>query len=1111
MLSAGGGTDPEAKRSRRGLMWRTLLIVAAIAALFSLGGLLRAITSEDGGRSVAVPPSREVQVLLDRQPQTAALVALADARLHPSAAAEMTMLDVAVRGKGLERVVETGAGEVTSAAVLDRVMVTSDDDRRLRVWSRGDGTLLGEAQLSAPIVALADGEYNGSLLAALDRDGAVEVVDVTDPEKPRVDPLAASLADGARPLAVAFSEHQLEIVALGADGQVVRVDTTTGRTLSRGSLGELRGRLPWRRGEDRLHLTAAKFIPADFEDDEGLLVATTNGAVADLDLGRGQGKTVVEPGVAPGRVLSLDRDVFGEPDLALGTSNGLVVSDEYSSDEGLRVERGLPVTGVNLEHDEDLWEAGPEGVQPPSGGGLEAELGSGPRTLALNGGFAGIAAIQAGGVASVLGPASAALSMEAVEATPALSFMPDGLLLVAKGYDANHIEELAAVAPRERTDGDEYEPEEEIRHYRPDPEWWPDAEDPESLFVNDVESDDEYVVAGGQDPTGRAAVLVWDAKSGKPLHRLSLGTGGIDTALPSIVAEVLLLPERHEIAAYSAAQELVAIWSTDTWELESSIPVGPIADLALSPDQKTIVALGLGEDSEGYAGATEKTKLIFIDVEAGTVGREASVTGVSEASFSPDGNTLALAGPSGFVEFRSPDGGEQVWRRIALDGSVEDLSWRPDGAVLAIAESDGVVLADPESRTATAPLPEDSYRPPRRLSWSPDGELLATVNDAEEGEGPGPASVWTLGRARLEQRMCELAGKVADAAFWRRFIDPNGEPRLLCRPPRRRGASSVRLGDASDLDSPDLVFQRDDGLFAASTDGNTARVGWLDRYPYPPPAYDWSRFGVAWSSPVQISVLAPGDSTPRSWPCACSGVAWDGRELVSVAADGRALVRIDPETGSIDTEPLPGLPPYSPTLLGVVAHRPVIAGFEREPDRSTFSLLFVVESDGTVRRLPRDAHGTIYRHATSSSPRRLAFISGLSSGVCYSTATVGLVEVNGGRIRVRILPSALGGEAGSVRSAQVAADGSVSATFTPIGCDEKGGLEDNEPPGERYTLEGDRWRSTGEQGYDVQGMGQGLAMLALGAERGAAGRLAVTSDEEERELAGQANEIEARP
>ena len=118
--------------------------------------------------------------------------------------AELALLDQAVDGSGLERVVDTGGDEVVAALVLAHELVTADGEGAVQVWGRSDGSLLGEARSEIPLAALAEAESSSRFLAAVDRRGGVGLVDVADPERPRIVAFGVGLSAGERPMAIAF-------------------------------------------------------------------------------------------------------------------------------------------------------------------------------------------------------------------------------------------------------------------------------------------------------------------------------------------------------------------------------------------------------------------------------------------------------------------------------------------------------------------------------------------------------------------------------------------------------------------------------------------------------------------------------------------------------------------------------------------------------------------------------------------------------------------------------------------------------------------------------------------------------------------------------------------
>jgi hypothetical protein len=1070
------------------------VIAIAAVGLFVAGVGLRQLVSAGGGQSDPTAESQSrLAADLATRPEKAPGTALAAAREDESPTSELAMIEVAAADKGIERVVDSGADEVTAALALERDLLICTEDGKVQLWRRSDGALLGEVSAATPVVAFADAYWTGPFVAALDRSGSLELVDIADPGRPRIVPLGHRLAPGEKPLTVAFSKDDpREVIAIGSGGEVLRVDLTTAALLSRGFLNQVEGDVPWVRSAD-LRLAAAKFLPEVFEDEEGLLVGTAEGGVADVDIERNSGKTVVEPGVVPGRVLSLDRVPYGENEVVIGASRGLVVKAETEEPIPPTVDFGPPVPAVALDTEtEGRWVGTAAGMTMP---GMEAQAYSGFPVRAFDVGYHGIAAIHPEGKVSVLASAAVGISMEEAEATSAVAFDPKGNLLIASGYDPNHTEKIRTVRPRPPLPDDEYEEEDEIRSYEPDPAWWSEAEDPEAFYVNDVAADDEYVVAAGQDPYGNAGIVVWDAANGKPLRELELSIGGATTEAPTLISKVMLLPGRDQVAAYSVAQQLIAVWSTETWELEQSIPVGAAGDISVSSDESTIAIVALPDEEASRAEDEQPIQISFVDLDSGKVDHTVEVTGATATDFAPDGSSLAVAYGEGMVELRSTDGRGVVGKPIELDGSGKEIAWRPTGGLLAVSlEYDGVVFVDPAAGQVSKPLPYEEDRPTLALDWSGDGDLLATqtgeLAEDEDHYETGATEIWSLGAAALRRRMCELAG---------------------CRGADVGGAGGP-LEDVSALQSVAFVFRHEGDLYAGDREGETARIGQMPEALDPLPSYDWSGAGFTWSRPQAISAVLPGRRWPVSWPCACAGVAWDGDEILSVATDGSVLVHLDPAGGSVRTTQVSGLPPFYPNLLGVVDGNPIVAAYGREPDRSTFSRLFEIEPDGRAVELARNAHGILVAGEPSSSPDTLALVSNLSGGVCFSSDSVVVVSARAnGRIVVERPPLPLAEEFPQVRSVQVAADGSVSAAIAPVSCNQKSIVTKHDSLAERYELVGGRWRPTGETGFDVQAVGGGTAILGRGEKIGAPGRLELVTDGREELVDSAAEDLVAGP
>jgi hypothetical protein len=205
------------------------------------------------------------------------------------------------------------------------------------------------------------------------------------------------------------------------------------------------------------------------------------------------------------------------------------------------------------------------------------------------------------------------------------------------------------------------------------------------------------------------------------------------------------------------------------------------------------------------------------------------------------------------------------------------------------------------------------------------------------------------------------------------------------------------------------------------------------------------------------------------------------------------------------------VPANVPSLLGVVGNTPLVSAYESEPERNTPSALFELAPDGTARKLTADAHGTIYLRSPSSSPDSLAFLAGVSSGVCFSSTNVGVVSADPrGKIGISFPASPFGDEPTLVRSMQVAPDGGVSAAIAPVGCDDEGILEDELPLARRYLLEGGQWQPTGEEAFDVQNAG-GTEVFEESEGEVTPGRLFVETEEGRQGIAAGVEGLVGRP
>jgi WD40 repeat protein len=319
------------------------------------------------------------------------------------------------------------------------------------------------------------------------------------------------------------------------------------------------------------------------------------------------------------------------------------------------------------------------------------------------------------------------------------------------------------------------EPNRVVHRYVPASSWWPkETTNQRGLFIDDIELTKHYALAGGQDPTGTAVVLVWDASSGRPLRRLPLTVSGVNqeqmqTGMPSLVSAVTELPKRHLIVAYSALQELIVLWSTQSWQRVMAIDVGPIDGFAVDPQESTLLVSSLSDkQSELHAGNTHTT-LQFIDIGTGKLERTVRSDGATFAGFTERG-TLIEAASGGVIRQLSGDG----TRRLAPDINVESgdvTSWslKQKSNVIAVGTKNGDVrLIDLHTGSVSAPLPGIAYTEALAVSFNPDGSLLAEVDGRDEGNSHRlmRPNIWQVSDSALESRACAMAGGPPTRQQW---------------------------------------------------------------------------------------------------------------------------------------------------------------------------------------------------------------------------------------------------------------------------------------------------------------------------------------------------------
>jgi WD40 repeat protein len=977
-----------------------VIVVLLAALMYGCGG------NESKRRAdVAAELRGLTPTLMKTDPGRAARDALFAQELSPTTAGTGLLFSVDAELDGVERVIEPPWHATVTALRTARDVFGSADTGQVAIWDAKSGHLVYEVKERSPVVLFA-GSSRSNLVASVDADGEVQMWTLAEAGRPLVRPLIRQNRHLRDVLALGFSHRSAKLLALTRSGLLYTYDVPTGALLSSESITAFRN-IAWRGHADSLSLTAAHFRMDEFSGDTTLLVASRMTGVARIDLDARRGRVMIPAGEVPGVATALAEEPYGEPEIVVGATGGVLQYEGKSRHS--RLENGIPNRGVTVD-ESVLTSASATGIASVSLGSTETSgsylpPGSGRPARLLADGPGGATEIGTDGSLSLLKSGYAGLNLPTSESTVAAAFMPTGELLETRGYDANHIEKLVTVNPL-RTQAQNGVTTEHVEHtYLPGREWWaqPPNESP-AWYVNDVTADGQYVVAGGQDPTHTAVVLVWDSRTGRPLKRLALTEGGNLTAgsgatSPSIVSQVDLLPGKHLLAAYSDLQEILVLWSTKTWEEVATVAVGPIADFSVNPSESTILIASLSDTLSNVSAGNAHSRLLFYDIGRQQIVRKENSHTTDLASFSPDGKTIVAVEAGGVIRLLDDSG--RVTRHLTKleDDSVESIAWKPGSGLLAVSlRYGGLRLVDPVSGAVSGALPPPPGDEPLGAGFAPTGSLLAGLNgvNSEHGyENEAPPSIWNLSDARLEERMCELSGSELSGAQRRHLLHDTRPAHPGCgaripadERPTASGSPSATLGR-----DVDVIFKGNAHIGIATADGTVRTVASADEEIYPPPTFAWSRGGsVAWLT-GDVAGLIPPRGEVAFAPCPCAGVAFAASGPIALENDASALLQFGADLGPPRRITTEGLPRYSPLVIGAANSEVVMSGYRTSPSRNTPSIVERVTEQGRGQIVQGTPQATVLQPgALSPSGDALAVVFGLSGGACYSPEFIAMLD-----------------------------------------------------------------------------------------------------------------------
>jgi WD40 repeat protein len=275
--------------------------------------------------------------------------------------------------------------------------------------------------------------------------------------------------------------------------------------------------------------------------------------------------------------------------------------------------------------------------------------------------------------------------------------------------------------------------------------------------------DGKRLALAGQQPDGPSGVVtLWDVARGKPAFVLTT---------KQALSSVAFSPDGTKLAAGLALDKagagparVAVIWEVASGKVVATLDSdrnntrGGAVHLAFAPDGKRLATNDLGSVVRLWDPATGKEKRT-IDIEMGNT--------LTTLAWSPDGRRLAVGGSDHYLRVYDPSSGKML-AKFKHDHSCREASFSPDGKTLAVAASgfaDPISLWDVDlgKRRATIEFWRVTSNLTSNLSFSPDSKLLATGHEVRKGQYE--VMVWDTATCKKRAAFLGHAGKVHLVAF----------------------------------------------------------------------------------------------------------------------------------------------------------------------------------------------------------------------------------------------------------------------------------------------------------------------------------------------------------
>jgi WD40 repeat protein len=217
-------------------------------------------------------------------------------------------------------------------------------------------------------------------------------------------------------------------------------------------------------------------------------------------------------------------------------------------------------------------------------------------------------------------------------------------------------------------------------------------------------------------PDGKSLIVVRGAAAGTDdvIHSLDTATGRERRRITFArdgVTRFAVSPDGHRLAVLFVCLARIRVWEMDSGK---ELPRLDMADdLRSRPEE--LMALAFTPDGTSLLAAGRDDALLRWDVatgkQRGCLGK--GMTGAAALSVSPDGKTVAVGHPDGWIRVIDRTTGADLDPAIAIPSSPSQAAITPDGRTVVTASRDGFVLWDAatgrERRRIAIPRPHSDY------------------------------------------------------------------------------------------------------------------------------------------------------------------------------------------------------------------------------------------------------------------------------------------------------------------------------------------------------------------------------------------------------------------